>query len=145
VEHFRQPVKRGIGIAAADAFDEGADRVVMGVVLRIVDDGFALDAFLDDGAGQVDGAVRGGIGGEGGEFEGVEAASGVAVANFGQVRGVLALSDLARNAGGQWRTAEQVFLHMYCDYAPFAPMIALLLDGAALLDEPVLRLTACAA
>jgi Zn-dependent protease/CBS domain-containing protein len=28
------------------------------------------------------------------------------VEDFGQVRGVLALSDVARNAGGQWRTAK---------------------------------------
>ena len=32
VEHFREPVNGGIGIAATDAFDESGDRVVMAFV-----------------------------------------------------------------------------------------------------------------
>ena len=97
MEHLGQPVKGGIGIAAADAFDEGADRVVVSVVFRVIDDGFALDAFLDDGAGQADGPRFVRFGGQGGKLEGVEATPGVAIANFGQVCcGILVYSDLCR-------------------------------------------------
>ena len=89
MEHFGQPIERGIGIAAADAFDEGADRIVVRIILGIVDHGFALDAFLDDGAGQADGAIRRRFGGQRGQLEGVEAAAGVPVADLGQMRGGL--------------------------------------------------------
>jgi hypothetical protein len=57
------------------------------VVPGVVDDGFALDAFLNNSAGEVNGAVGACIGGKGSEFEGVEAAAGVAIANPGEMTG----------------------------------------------------------
>ena len=35
VEHFGQPVKRGVRVAASDAFDKGADSVVVGVAVAV--------------------------------------------------------------------------------------------------------------
>jgi hypothetical protein len=52
VQHFRQPVERGVGIGAADRLDEGGDGVVVGVAVGVVDDGLALDGFF--GGGEVD-------------------------------------------------------------------------------------------
>lgn len=43
VEHFGEPVEGGVGVGAADGFDEGGDGVVVGVAVAVVDDGFFLD------------------------------------------------------------------------------------------------------
>ena len=97
MEHLGQPVEGGIRIAAADALNESTDRVVVRVVFRIIDNGFALDAFLDDGAGQTNGSHLVRFGGQGGKFEGIETTPGVAIANFGQVRcGILVDRDFFR-------------------------------------------------
>ena len=85
MEHFCQPVEGGIGVAAAEAFDEGAGGVVVLVAGGVVEDGFGLDAFFCDGEG--DDSSPSGVGGCGecGELEGVEALSGIAVGYGGEV------------------------------------------------------------
>ena len=57
VEHFREPVDGALLVGGAHAFDEGADGVVVGVALSVVDDGFLLNAVLGDGEGEVDDGV----------------------------------------------------------------------------------------
>ena len=52
VEHLRQPVERGVRIAAAHAFDEGGDRVVVLVAIAVIDDRLSLNALLRDRAGR---------------------------------------------------------------------------------------------
>jgi hypothetical protein len=54
VEHFREPVDGAVLVGRAHAFDEGADGVVMGVALFVVDDGFLLNRVFGDGEGEVD-------------------------------------------------------------------------------------------
>ena len=54
VEHFREPVDGAVLVGRAHAFDEGADGVVVGVALFVVDDGFLLNAVFGDGEGEVD-------------------------------------------------------------------------------------------
>ena len=52
-EHAGEPVHAGVGVAAADAFDQCAGGVVMVVARGIVADGFALDGVGDEFAGEV--------------------------------------------------------------------------------------------
>ena len=106
MEHLGQPVKRGIGIAAADAFDESAYRVIVGIVIGIVDHGLALDAFLDDRAGQVDGARFVRSGGQGGEFQRIKAAAGVAIADFREVGGGVRMEGDVPPAESAFRVGE---------------------------------------
>jgi hypothetical protein len=60
VDHAGQPVEGGVGVGAADALDEGADGVEVGVALLVVEDGALLDGVLGDGEGEVGGAVGAG-------------------------------------------------------------------------------------
>lgn len=80
VEHFGQPVDGGVGVAAAHGFDEGADGVVMGVTVSIVDDGFLLDGFFGDGEVDANGAVIVWRSRYDSEFDGVKQFSGIAIA-----------------------------------------------------------------
>src|SRR5690606_23169280 len=82
VHHFGHPVERGIGVRAANAFNEGGDGVVMHVPFFVVEDGAPLDRFFGNGEGDVDTAVGVGGGGFDGQFEGVEYAAGVAVGHI---------------------------------------------------------------
>ena len=86
VEHFCQPVEGCIGIASPDAFDECADRVVVGIVLRIVDHRLALDAVLDDFPRDVDRRAFAVRSGQGRELQRIEAAPCVAVADLREMR-----------------------------------------------------------
>jgi hypothetical protein len=80
VNHLRQPVERGVGIAAAHGFDEGGNGVVVRVAIAVINDGFLLDALFGGGEINVDDAVRAGIRGERGDFERVQTFARVAVA-----------------------------------------------------------------
>src|SRR5205823_6444943 len=57
MEHFREPVDGAVLVGRAHAFDEGADGVVVGVALFVVDDGFLLNRIFGDGEGEVDDSV----------------------------------------------------------------------------------------
>ena len=85
VQHLREPVERGIGIRAADGFDEGGGGVVMRVAIGIVGDGFLLDAFLGDFEAQLDASIAARRGGEHGEFEGGEGFADIAIRHFREV------------------------------------------------------------
>ena len=50
-EHAGEPVDAGVGVAAADAFDQGAGGVVVVVAGGVVADGFALDGVGDERCG----------------------------------------------------------------------------------------------
>ena len=54
VEHFGEPVEGGVGVGAADTFDEGGDGIVVLVAVLVIDHGFFLDTFFGDGVGDVD-------------------------------------------------------------------------------------------
>jgi hypothetical protein len=47
-EHAGEPVDAGVGVAAADAFDQGAGGVVVVVAGGVVANGFALDGVGDE-------------------------------------------------------------------------------------------------
>ncbi len=87
VKHFGEPVEGGVGVGGAHALYKGADGVVMGVAIAIIDDGFLLDGLLGDLEGDVDDAAGVGGGGEGGEFEGVQGLARVAIGDGGEVGG----------------------------------------------------------
>ena len=57
MQHFRQPIQRGIRIGAADGFDESRNRIVMRIAIGIIDHRLALDRFLGDFECQVNHAV----------------------------------------------------------------------------------------
>src|SRR5688572_23576859 len=69
VDHFREPIKRRVWIAAAHRFDEGGDRVVMRVAVAVVNNRSFLDALFGGGEIDDDCAVRTSIGGECGDLE----------------------------------------------------------------------------
>ena len=54
IDHLGHPVHRRIGVAAAQALDEGADRVEVVVAFLVVEHGAALDRFFGDGEGDVE-------------------------------------------------------------------------------------------
>ena len=85
VDHFRQPVERRIGIAAAHGFDERGNGVVVRVAVAVIHDGFLLDALLGGGQVQMDDALRARLGGERGDFQRVEGFAGVAVRDLREV------------------------------------------------------------
>ena len=51
--HACQPKQGGIGITAANRFDEGADGVEMGIALLVVENGLLLDRLLSDRQGDL--------------------------------------------------------------------------------------------
>ena len=85
VEHFGQPVERRVGIGGTHAFDEGADGVVVGVTVAVVNDRLLLHGLLGSGEGDDDFALRVWLRGEHGEFEGVQAAAGISIRHSGEV------------------------------------------------------------
>ncbi|MEI2776443.1 MAG: hypothetical protein V9G19_10825 [Tetrasphaera sp.] len=54
IDHLGHPVHRGVRVAAAQALDEGADRVEVIVALFVVEHGAALDRFFGDGERDVE-------------------------------------------------------------------------------------------
>ena len=81
-EHAGEPVDAGVGIAAADAFDQGAGGVVVVVARRIVADGFALDGVGDELAAKPQALGR--LGRQHRHFQRPERPAGIAVGDFGQ-------------------------------------------------------------
>ena len=80
LDHAGQPVERGVGVGAAQGLDEGADRVVVGVALAVVEVGAVLQRLFDRTARVIDGGApcRRRARRTGGGFEGVEGDAGVA-------------------------------------------------------------------
>ena len=79
--HAREPVERRVRVSAAEAFNKGADNVVMVVAVAVVENDLLLDAFfrgleVNLNAGSL-GRRPCGNGGLDGELEGVEEASSV--------------------------------------------------------------------
>ncbi len=85
VQHFRQPVQGGVRVGAAHRFDEGADRVVMGIPILVVQHRPALDRFLGHLHGDMDHAVRIRGGGFHRQFEGVQGIAGIPAGHVDQV------------------------------------------------------------
>ena len=83
VDHFCEPVKRGVGVAAAHGFDERGNRVVMGVAIAVIHDGFFLDALLGDCERDADNTIGIRRRRERGNFQRVERLERVAVGDFG--------------------------------------------------------------
>jgi hypothetical protein len=72
-------------VGRAHALDEGADGVVVGVALFVVDDGFLLNAIFGDGEGEVDDTFFVGWCGEHAYFESVQAFARVTVGELGKM------------------------------------------------------------
>ena len=85
VKHLRQPVEGGIRVGAAHGLDEGADRVVVGVAVLVVEHRPPLDGFLRHLQGDLDHAVFVGRGGFDGQFQGVERVAGISSGDADQV------------------------------------------------------------
>ena len=83
MDHLGQPVQGSIRIAAADAFDEGGNGVVMLIAVTVIDDGLFLDAFLGHRHGHADHAIGLRWRGERGDFQRIERLTGVAIRNSG--------------------------------------------------------------
>ena len=98
MEHFCEPVNSGVRIAASDAFDKRTDRVVVTIACTIIDDGFFLNALLSGGKVDAGEAVWIGRRGERGDFESVQAFSGVSITQFRkECGGVRVNNDRARS------------------------------------------------
>ena len=94
LHHAGQPEQGGVGIRAADRLDEGADRVVVGIALFVVEHRPLLDRFLGDRQIDADLALAIGGGGLHRQFEGVEQAAGIAAGHIEQVGlGLVAEAD----------------------------------------------------
>lgn len=113
-EHFGEPVEGGVGVASADAFDQGADDIVVGIAVAVVSGDTFLDGLGRQFAGEVDGVFKGG---EDADFEGGEGASGVAVAGAGEVfEGVVVGLDVPGSqttfgvVDGTAKEGEDIFL-----------------------------------
>ena len=85
VNHLRQPVERGVGIAAAHGFDERRDGVVVGVTIAVVHDGVLLNALLRHRQRDVNETIVAVGGGERGDFERVQGFARVAVGHAGEM------------------------------------------------------------
>src|SRR5688572_12648410 len=85
MDHLRQPIERGVRVAAPHRFDEGGDGVVVRVAVAIVDDGFTLDTLFGDGQIDVDEAIGGWWGGERGDLQRIQGFARVPVRDPGQV------------------------------------------------------------
>ena len=83
MNHFCQPVKRGVGIAATHRFDECGNRVVMGVAITVIHHGFFLDTLLRDRQRDADKAIGIRCRRERGDFQRVERLARVAIGNSG--------------------------------------------------------------
>ena len=84
MEHFCEPVEGGIGVGAADGFDESGNGVVVLVAVGVVENGFLLNGLLRDGEIDDD-LVLGRGSGDDSEFEGGEGFSSVSVGFFRDV------------------------------------------------------------
>ena len=85
MDHLGQPVERGIGIAPAHRLDEGADGVVVGVAVAVVNHGLALDAFLGHGSVDANDPITARRRGHGGDLDRIESLAGVPIGNPGQM------------------------------------------------------------
>ena len=85
VEHFGEPVEGGVGVGAADTFDEGGDGIVVLVAVLVIDHGFFLDTFFGDGVGDVDDSEGIRWGGDDGDLQGIEALAGIAIGRSGEM------------------------------------------------------------
>ena len=63
IDHLRQPIERRVRIAAAQALDEGADRINVIVALFVIQHGAALNRLFNDGKRDADDTGRVGGGG----------------------------------------------------------------------------------
>ena len=91
-EHPGQPVEGRVGIAAANALDQRADRVVMRVAVAVVLHRLALDRLLGQLAGELDRRL---VARQHADLQRRERPAGVAVAHFGQkLQGVVVQMDL---------------------------------------------------
>ena len=85
--HPRQPEEGGIGIGAPQRFDEGADRVEVGIPLFVVEHGSLLDRFLGDRQVDLDHPAAVGRACFHCQLQGIEQAAGIAAGHIEQVVG----------------------------------------------------------
>ena len=93
MEHFREPIKRGIWVGTTQALDERADRVVVRIPVCVIDDRFLLNAFFDRRKRQVDQAVRIRGSGASSNLERIETFSSVPIAHGCQMPGGRVLQE----------------------------------------------------
>ena len=87
MEHLGQPVEGGIGVAPPEALDEGARRVVVIVPSSIVDHRLLLDTFGGCLQGDANSSCRAKGSCSGGNLKGIQAFSGIPVADCGKMTG----------------------------------------------------------
>ena len=95
MEHLGQPVKRGIGVAAPQALDEGTDCVVVIITRPVVNNGLLLDALGGGFQGNMNPAVRTERGCPGCNLQSIQTLAGIAIGNGSQMTGRL-LSEINR-------------------------------------------------
>ena len=85
VNHFRQPVKSCVDIAAAHRLDEGRYRVIMRVLVAVVHHRFFLDAVFGNLQGDTNDTISIRRRGQRGDFQRVERLARIAIRHSRQV------------------------------------------------------------